>query len=311
MRRRQSVLIGMMFASLLATQAQALDDSPGADRAEIVERDKLSRGLKAKDQTVSRHRAKQANKKQSRKVVKNRKKRQQAKLRDRKHRHYAKVKRRGRSNGYHANGYRDTHDDYALTVDLHAHGHQRQHQYTTIPEFQESHHYNDGYDTSYGSDNGHDYHDSDVSYVLARVVDVEPIVTFVDVETPQRRCWQEPVRRYYTENRHNSIAPTILGGILGGVVGNQFGGGSGKDLLTVGGVLLGASVGYDVSHHQHNRGYTTQVETRCEVNYHHHQEQRTDGYRVTYVYNGQTYVKRVNHAPGRHIKVQVQLTPLI
>ena len=38
---------------------------------------------------------------------------------------------------------------------------------------------------------------------------------------------------------------TVTGALVGGVVGNQFGGGSGRELLTIGGALYGAGVGND------------------------------------------------------------------
>lgn len=158
---------------------------------------------------------------------------------------------------------------------------------------------------------GHEYHSNEVTYDYARVIDVEPVVRLVEVETPERHCWEEPVQRHYGGGGHDSITPLILGGIFGGVVGNQFGGGAGKDLLTVGGAILGASIGYDSSRHHRGRGYRTELETRCEVSYHRHHEEHIDGYRVTYVYNGQIYVRHMQHTPGRRIKIRVKLTPLV
>jgi uncharacterized protein YcfJ len=158
---------------------------------------------------------------------------------------------------------------------------------------------------------GHEYHHDEVTYDYARVIDVEPVVRLVEVETPERHCWEEPVQRHYGGGGHDSITRLILGGIFGSVVGNQFGGGAGKDLLTVGGAILGASVGYDSSRHYRGGGYRTELETRCEVSYRPHHEEHIDGYRVTYVYNGRTYVRHMQHTPGRRIKIRVKQTPLM
>ena len=145
----------------------------------------------------------------------------------------------------------------------------------------------------------------------ARVVSVEPVTTSVRVDTPRRECWDETVTHYgnsgYRRNSHTSM---LLGGLLGGVVGNQFGKGSGNTLMTVAGALLGGSIGND---HQRNRpayrqGYTT-TEQRCSVTYEQHYEERIQGYRVEYVYDGQHYSTHMDQPPGDRIRVNVSVTP--
>lgn len=147
-------------------------------------------------------------------------------------------------------------------------------------------------------------------YDYARVVGVEPIVHVVQVSTPRRHCYEEEVvRSYGYQRRPHSYTPVVLGGILGGVVGNQFGGGTGNDLLTVGGALLGASLGYDHARAPRRQDYYPTREQRCTVSHNYHEEERVDGYRVTYVYNGKTYVRRMDRDPGRRIRVRVDVTP--
>ena len=156
-------------------------------------------------------------------------------------------------------------------------------------------------------------------YDYAKVLDVEPIVSVVRVQTPQRECWDEEVvhrapRRGYHAGAH-SFTPAILGGILGGVVGNQFGHGSGKTAMTVGGALLGASVGNDLarrSHRAYGRGHTytyTTTEERCRVTNAYHEEERIDGYRVRYRYKGEIFQTLLDHDPGPRLRVRVQLSP--
>ncbi|MDX1432388.1 MAG: glycine zipper 2TM domain-containing protein [Gammaproteobacteria bacterium] len=156
---------------------------------------------------------------------------------------------------------------------------------------------------------GHAQASAGGAYVdYAEVLSVEPIYTSVEVSTPVRECWDEEVPRYHHAG-HGSYTPMILGGIIGGVVGNQFGSGRGKKLMTAAGVVLGGSVGRDVAR-RHGRHYTELVtETRCRVDYERHVEERVDGYRVEYLYQGRTYVTRTDHDPGDRIRVGVRVTP--
>ena len=151
----------------------------------------------------------------------------------------------------------------------------------------------------------------------AEVVSVRPIYRTVRVSTPERECWEEPVqhRRHYSSG-HDSYTPLIIGGILGGVVGNQFGGGSGKGILTAAGAILGGSLAHDVQsshrrHHRHGHSevYTT-YERRCQTHVNYHEEERVDGYRVKYRYNGKIYRTRTDYHPGEYIEVDVNVRPV-
>ncbi len=147
----------------------------------------------------------------------------------------------------------------------------------------------------------------------AKVVDVEPIVRVVRISEPRRECWDEEVTRYrrHTSRRSGSYTPLVLGGIVGGVVGNQFSKGKRRDALTVAGALLGASVGRDVyrRHRSVETPYVT-TEHRCRVIDEYHEEERVEGYRVTYRYKGKTFVRRMDHDPGRRIRIRVAVTPV-
>ena len=52
--------------------------------------------------------------------------------------------------------------------------------------------------------------------------------------------------------------------------------------------------------------YTVQ---RCETRYHDEWQERTDGYRVTYVYNGRRQVTEMPNRPGDRIRVRVDVSP--
>lgn len=157
--------------------------------------------------------------------------------------------------------------------------------------------------------------DSDVYFAEAKVTDVQPIVRIVQVSTPREVCWDEPVRQtnLHRSGSRQSFVPTVLGGIIGGVVGNHFGGGRGKDAMTVAGVLLGASVGRDAGYRgqQVARRSAPQYVSarRCEIEESVHEEERIEGYRVTYRYQGRDYVTRMHNEPGRNIRVRVRVRP--
>lgn len=148
-------------------------------------------------------------------------------------------------------------------------------------------------------------------YDYARVVSSEPIIRYVTVATPVRQCWMDT--EYYTVNRRPASAggSTLMGAIVGGVIGHQFGSGRGNDAATVAGTLIGAAIGSESAHQRH--GYVPvrqarQVE-RCETTVREQREQRIDGYRVSYRYQGQRYVTRMPYDPGREIRVRVDIRP--
>ena len=72
-------------------------------------------------------------------------------------------------------------------------------------------------------------------------------------------CQQRPPRRE-TYQRDGTAGEAITGGVIGGVIGNQFGNGSGKDAMTILGVILGAQAA-DNKERTRISGYTQ--EKRC------------------------------------------------
>ena len=79
---------------------------------------------------------------------------------------------------------------------------------------------------------------------------------------------------------------------------------------TVAGTLIGAAIGHDhaSSHHRGHEQFTH--ETRCTTYTDYHEEERIDGYRVTYQYRGQTLHTRLPYDPGATLRVRVQITPV-
>jgi uncharacterized protein YcfJ len=155
-------------------------------------------------------------------------------------------------------------------------------------------------------------------YAYARVVDVDPIVHHVRISEPRRECWSET--RYddvsYTESAGPRSRPSpgamILGGIIGAVVGNQIGHGDGRRVATVAGAVLGTAIGHEASSRApqrvvtESRPYDAQ---RCEVRYDERFEDRIEGYRVTYEFNGIRQTTQLPYDPGDRIRVRVDVQP--
>jgi uncharacterized protein YcfJ len=148
-------------------------------------------------------------------------------------------------------------------------------------------------------------------YDYAPVTHVEPIVRQVRIETPRRECWNET--RYVETRPHISDArvagPTLLGGIIGGVIGHQFGSGSGQDAATIAGAAIGAGVGYDSAAKRYPGGTREEVVQRCDVRYEQQYEERIEGYRVTYEFNGREHTTRLPYDPGERIRLRVAVAP--
>jgi uncharacterized protein YcfJ len=155
-------------------------------------------------------------------------------------------------------------------------------------------------------------------YAYARVVDVDPIVRHVRVSEPKRECWTET--RYddvsYTEPagppKKANPGAMILGGLIGAAVGNQFGHGDGRRAATVAGAVIGTAIGHNASTRPDQRVVTESRPydaQRCEVRYDERVEDRIDGYRVTYEYNGIRQTTQLPYDPGDRIRVRVDVQP--
>lgn len=155
-------------------------------------------------------------------------------------------------------------------------------------------------------DDGHSRRDG-AQYDYAKVISSQPIVRYVTVTTPVRECWQET---QYARNRgYGNGGGTLVGALIGGVIGHQIGSGRGNDAATVAGTLIGAAIGNESGRQRHGEpGHGRQVE-RCETRYRETQEERVDGYRVTYRYNGQKYATQMPYDPGEKIRVRVDVRP--
>lgn len=155
----------------------------------------------------------------------------------------------------------------------------------------------------------------------ARVVSSRPVYERIPIS--REECWNDRVRGYEERRVTRSdtgaaIGPgTVLGAVVGGVVGHQFGHSSGgRDRGTAAGAIVGGLIGNQVD--RQNAGPdVVEVERvpvernveRCrtvdEV------REATIGYDVRYEYNGRQFVARMPTDPGRFVRVQVELQPIV
>lgn len=201
--------------------------------------------------------------------------------------------------------------------------------------------------TSYAA--GHQGGPTHSSTDWAKVTHYEPITKQVKHRYPEKNCWYEDVvvdefynggysryqpinhSRYdsyhpnYHPNKHldNNVTGTVIGGIIGGAIGNAVGHKKkNKQIGTAVGAILGATIGHDIAarndakfdtqyrtDHAYPK-YTKRQQKRCEVTQHVSYEEEVVAYRVWYRYKGESYKARMDHKPGKKIKVRVSVKPI-
>jgi uncharacterized protein YcfJ len=152
--------------------------------------------------------------------------------------------------------------------------------------------------TAIGGIAGYQILDKQPAY--AEVLKAEPV--YQTIKTPRRECRDVLVSHRAPVQDQNRIAGSAIGAVVGGLLGNQFGGGSGKTLATVGGAVAGGYAGNQVQKGMQNRDVQTSPETRCKTVYDSHRQ--IAGYRVSYRLGKQEGVVRMDHDPGSQIPVK-------
>jgi len=140
----------------------------------------------------------------------------------------------------------------------------------------------------------------------AVVVQVDSIYNNQTIHTPYRDCYTKQVHQRTSGD--GTYTNEILGGLLGGVIGNQFGKGTGRDVMTGAGAILGASIANDGE----RSGYQTVNKEVCETRYRESMDRQFDHYLVRYDYKGRIYTAKSNRRlkEGDDIKVRINVTPI-
>jgi uncharacterized protein YcfJ len=145
-----------------------------------------------------------------------------------------------------------------------------------------------------------DGRDGHVAY--ARVTWVRPVL---------RPAWEDRrvcyVRRVgeRVERGPDRAAGTLLGAVIGGALGHTMGRGDGRAAATVAGAVIGGAIGNQAA--RSDDGYRDAgavYQRRCHVRTV-RDGRRVVGYVVAYRYHGRHFRTRMDHAPGRFMRVWV------
>ena len=149
---------------------------------------------------------------------------------------------------------------------------------------------------------------SNNNLVEAYVVSAYPVYKTVQINNPVEQCWQETVN--LPEKTYTSRTPEILGAIVGAGVGRLFGSGRGQDVATVAGAVLGGSIGRDQKNKYNQNNARVHYEQRCRMVDNFRNEERLEGYDVTYEYDGNIYRTHTRSDPGQTITVSISVVPV-
>ena len=138
----------------------------------------------------------------------------------------------------------------------------------------------------------------------ARVISVRPIVR--PVVERRTRMPQLPGSVTAPGTTRDRAAGTLLGAVIGGALGNTIGKGDGRAAATVAGAVIGGAIGNRASVGD-DRGYADArpaYHRRCGMRTL-RAGRRVVAYAVTYRYHGRYFHTRMDHDPGRRMRVHV------
>jgi uncharacterized protein YcfJ len=135
---------------------------------------------------------------------------------------------------------------------------------------------------------------------FADVLAVKPVTE--TTKTPKQVCNDVVVSQKAPVKDPNRIAGTAIGAVAGGLLGHQIGGGSGRDLATIGGAAAGGYAGNQVQKNMQEKDTVSRTETRCKTVYESHT--KTVGYDVRYRLGKEEGQVRMDHQPGPRIPVK-------
>ena len=121
---------------------------------------------------------------------------------------------------------------------------------------------------------------------------------------PEMRCWSEP-ERVRQEDREANVPRALLGAVIGGILGHQIGGGTGRDVATVGGAVVGGVIGGRSGREPEEQ--TREVQ-RCAPTA---ASGRPAYWDVTYRFRGQDHRIQMRRPPGETVTVNRQGEPRV
>ncbi len=127
------------------------------------------------------------------------------------------------------------------------------------------------------------------------------------VGPPEQRCWVERDQIPQAQQRSGPNVPgAVVGALLGGILGHQFGGGSGKDLATVGGAVAGGAVGAQVGRGGNPQPPATHDVQHCTSV---PSQAKPALWDVSYTFRGQEHRMQMTTPPGQTVTVNRQGEP--
>ena len=127
------------------------------------------------------------------------------------------------------------------------------------------------------------------------------------VGPPEQRCWVER-EEVVQERRNVNVSGAIVGAVIGGILGHQIGGGRGKDLATVGGVVAGAAVGSNIGRDDREQQVVSRDVERCAIV---PSQAEPDYWDVTYTFQGRPYSVQMTSPPGPTVSVNRRGEPRV
>ena len=140
----------------------------------------------------------------------------------------------------------------------------------------------------------------------ATVTSVEKVYKQYRVDEPYQDCYIKET----LQTGDGSATNEIMGAILGGAIGNQFGEGDGKDVMTLAGIFLGASIANDAEK-ANSTGQVVVSQEVCENKVRQKIVKRLSHYKINVDYNGHNVSYDSNRRPYDDVvKVEVTISSL-
>ena len=116
----------------------------------------------------------------------------------------------------------------------------------------------------------------------ATVTSVEKVYKQYRVDEPYQDCY---IKETLQQSGDGSATNELFGAVIGGAIGNKFGEGSGKDVMTLAGIFLGASLANDAEK-ANSTGQVIVSQEVCENKVRQRIEKRLSHYLIHVDYDG-------------------------
>lgn len=141
----------------------------------------------------------------------------------------------------------------------------------------------------------------------ATVNSIEKVYKQYMTEEPYQECY---IKETLQNTGDGSATNEIMGAILGGAIGNQFGEGEGKEVMTLAGIVLGASMANDAEK-ANSTGQVVVSQEVCETKVKKSIERRLSHYLINISYEGRDLSFTSKRRPYDDvIKVKVTVSSL-